>query len=334
MQTDFLFEIIFALAKKVEELQAENNALRQEKTDMESMMEMASQHSDFIGADLLNRVDVVERQFTEVLESVPVATIITNKQGNFLYANRNACFAFGFSFEEMLKQNAYSLYNNSPDREKFLEFLYKKGEVSNFEVQLKRFNGLPFSVSLFSRHVIFQNKNCILTVIYDLTERLNSEQEIRRLTEQLNREKEREEKYLMFLVSGQEFGIAIKQVREISLLEKITPIPDAPYFIKGVANLRGRFIPVADLRLKLGLEAADYTEYSCIITVKIGENEQIRMIGLIADSVTRIMSIKGKDIEKPSDIQAASYMQLISGIAKVEREVKILLDPDRLSEGF
>lgn len=325
------FNIIFALVTEIERLKAENQTLYQEKADIESMMEMASLHADDMGTDLLNRVDVVEHQFTEVIESIPAPIAVTRYDGQFLYANKSAYLSFGFSIEDdITEQNASNLYKDPADREKFLSLLQTDGEVRNFETQLRKKDSSFFLVALFSRPVMFKNEKSLLTVIYDLTERLNSEKEIRQLKEKLERAKEREEKYLMFTVCGEEYGICLTKIKEIVGILPVTPVPNTPDFIKGVANLRGRLLPIADLRLIFGIGSTDAAERTCVIVSEIQKN----LIGIIVDSVTEILGIRGKDIEPPPEFDQDIDMRFISGIARVAGSVKILIDIVNLWERF
>ncbi len=331
MQINFFFNIIFALVNEIEKLKAENQAVCQEKADIESMMEMASIHADDMGSDLLNRVDVVQHQFTEVIEFIPVPITVTRHDGQLLYANKSAHLSFGFSDEDdITQQNARDLYKNKADREKFLSILQHNGEVCNFETELKKKDGSFFLVFLSSSQIVFKNEKSLLTVIYDLTERLNSEKEIRELKEKLDRAKEREKKYLIFTIDGEEYGICLTKIKEIVGIMPITPLPDTPDVIKGVANLRGRLVPIADLRLIFGSRSADITERTCVIVSEIQEN----LIGIIVDSVTEILGIKGKDIEPPPKLDQDIDLSFISGIARVGESVKIILDIVNLWEKF
>lgn len=335
MQINFFFDIIFALVTEIEKLKAENQAVCQEKADIESMMEMASIHADDMGSDLLNRVDVVEHQFTEVIESIPAPIAVTRHDGQFLYANQSACLSFGFPADEKVSEhNARDLYKDPADREKFLSLLQTDGEVRNFETRLKKKDGSFFLVSLFSRSVMFKNEKSLLTVIYDLTERLNSEKEIRLLKDKLERAKEREKKYLMFTIGGEEYGLCLTKIKEIIGILPVTPVPNMPDFIKGVANLRGRVVPIADLRLIFSIGAADDTSRTCIIISEIDGETGKSLIGIIVDSVTEILGIKGKDIEEPPKFDQDIDLRFISGIARVGGSVKILLDIVNLRERF
>jgi purine-binding chemotaxis protein CheW len=110
----------------------------------------------------------------------------------------------------------------------------------------------------------------------------------------------------------------------------ITSVPQTPDFVKGVINLRGKVIPVVDLRGRFGMETIDYTERTCIIVVEIrGENGTV-MIGVVVDSVSEVLNIKGEDIEPTPAFGASLNTEYILGMGKMGGGVKILLDIDRV----
>jgi purine-binding chemotaxis protein CheW len=140
----------------------------------------------------------------------------------------------------------------------------------------------------------------------------------------------REGKYLTFTLTEEEYGIGILKVKEIIGIMAITTVPRTPDYMKGVINLRGKVIPVVDLRLKFGMETMDYTERTCIIVVDIDvENKKIQM-GIVVDSVSEVMNIKGGDIEDTPDFGSRLNTEYILGMAKMGGRVKILLDIDRV----
>src|SRR5438309_7255294 len=103
-------------------------------------------------------------------------------------------------------------------------------------------------------------------------------------------------KYLTFQLANEEFGIRVLKVREIMGLQEITAVPQTPAHVKGVINLRGKVIPVIDLRLKFGLPAAEYTQRTCIIVAQVqGEAGPIQM-GVIVDGVSEVLNLTGADI--------------------------------------
>ena len=150
------------------------------------------------------------------------------------------------------------------------------------------------------------------------------------MNQALNVIAERDGKYLTFTLADEEYGIGILKIKEIIGLMQITTVPQTPEFIKGVINLRGKVIPVVDLRLRFGMDSMDYTERTCIIVVEItGTNGSVQ-IGIVVDSVSEVLNIRGEDIEDTPAFGAKLNTDFISGMAKTEDNVKILLDIDRV----
>ncbi len=139
---------------------------------------------------------------------------------------------------------------------------------------------------------------------------------------------EKEGKYLTFSLAKEEYGISILKIKEIIGMMPITTVPQTPEFVKGVINLRGKVIPVVDLRLRFGLEAADYTDRTCIIVVEIKGQAGNVLIGTVVDSVSEVLNIKGDDIEETPTFGSKLNTGYILGMAKMEGGVKILLDID------
>lgn len=135
---------------------------------------------------------------------------------------------------------------------------------------------------------------------------------------------EQQDLYLTFHLGGEDYGFAIHHVIEIIGIQKITLVPDMPEFIKGVINLRGRVIPVMDVRLRFGMEEKEHDERTCVIVVKVGEN----ITGLIVDRVNEVQEIPEEMIEPPP--KAGNSGEYIFGIGKAGEEVKILLDVETL----
>jgi purine-binding chemotaxis protein CheW len=128
-------------------------------------------------------------------------------------------------------------------------------------------------------------------------------------------------KYLTFRLAEEEYGVEILKVREIIGLLDITAVPCMPSCVKGVINLRGKVIPVVDLRLKFSLPEAEHTDQTCIIVVDVGKE-----IGIIVDTVSEVLDVQDENIEPPPAVGAAVDTSFILGMGKVENEVKILLD--------
>ncbi|MFW6147860.1 MAG: chemotaxis protein CheW [Thermodesulfobacteriota bacterium] len=142
----------------------------------------------------------------------------------------------------------------------------------------------------------------------------------------------REGKYLTFSLDQEEYGIGILKVKEIIGMVPITPVPRAPKYLKGVINLRGKVIPVVDLRLRFGMEAIDYTDRTCIIVAEIASLSGTVQIGVAVDSVSEVLSIKADDIEDAPAFNTNFNSDYILGMAKKDGGVKILLDIDQVLE--
>jgi purine-binding chemotaxis protein CheW len=137
-------------------------------------------------------------------------------------------------------------------------------------------------------------------------------------------------KYLTFSLDDEEYGIGILKIKEIIGMMPITSVPQTPGFVKGVINLRGKVIPVVDLRLRFGMDAIDYTERTCIVVVEITGRATSVLIGIVVDSVSEVMNIKGEDIEETPAFGTKLETDYILGMAKVDGGVKILLAIDRV----
>jgi purine-binding chemotaxis protein CheW len=137
-------------------------------------------------------------------------------------------------------------------------------------------------------------------------------------------------KYLTFQLASEEFGIRVLKVREIMGVQEITAVPRTPAHVKGVINLRGKVIPVIDLRLKFGLPSAEYTQRTCIIVTQVqGENCALQM-GVVVDGVSEVLNLTGQEVEDTPDFGDSAATQYLLGMAKVKGKVKILLDIDRV----
>ena len=141
---------------------------------------------------------------------------------------------------------------------------------------------------------------------------------------------DREGKYLTFTLASEEYGIGILKIREIIGMMPITSVPQTPDFVKGVINLRGKVIPVMDLRLRFGMEAIDYSERTCIIVVEIEGDGGTVQIGIVVDSVSEVLNIKGEEIEDTPTFGTKLNIDYILGMSKMEGGVKILLDIDKV----
>ena len=133
-------------------------------------------------------------------------------------------------------------------------------------------------------------------------------------------------KYLTFMLGDEEYGLEILRVREIIGLMSITVVPRTPPYVRGVINLRGKIIPVVDLRVKFGMETVEVTEETCIIVVDMILNEEQIEMGILVDKVSEVLDIMGQDIEDAPAFGTGFDSDFILGMAKVKGSVKILLN--------
>jgi len=141
---------------------------------------------------------------------------------------------------------------------------------------------------------------------------------------------DREGKYLTFALANEEYGLEILKVREIIGYMEITAVPQTPYYVKGVINLRGQVIPVVDLRAKFGMETVEVTDESCIIVVEISQGSRSFSTGIVVDHVQEVLDIAGQDIEEAPQFGSTVDTNFILGMGKIGDTVKILLDIDRV----
>ncbi|MFW5640588.1 MAG: chemotaxis protein CheW [Thermodesulfobacteriota bacterium] len=140
----------------------------------------------------------------------------------------------------------------------------------------------------------------------------------------------KDSKYLTFFLNGAGFGVHILKVREIIGIMPITQLPQTPEFVRGVINLRGRVIPVIDLRLRFGIEDAETGDRTCIIVMEIEAPDRRLQIGVIVDAVSDVISLKDEDIEKKVSLGVELKSDVIQGVAKLKDGIKILLNVDRI----
>ncbi|MCF6249243.1 MAG: chemotaxis protein CheW [Desulfobacula sp.] len=137
-------------------------------------------------------------------------------------------------------------------------------------------------------------------------------------------------KYLTFILADEEYGIGILKVKEIIGMMPITSVPRTPDFVKGVINLRGKVIPVIDLRLKFTMASIPYSERTCIIVVEIELESETVLIGIVVDAVSEVLNIQQEEIEDSPSFGTSLDTNYILGMAKMEGGVKILLDIDKV----
>lgn len=133
-------------------------------------------------------------------------------------------------------------------------------------------------------------------------------------------------KYLTFSIGNESYGIEIQCVTEIIGIQSITEIPELPKYIKGIINLRGKIIPVMDIRLRFKKEEKEYNDRTCIIVIDI----QDVSIGLIVDSVSEVITIQEDEMEEPPRINNDFQNRYVQYIGKVDNEIKLLLDCNKL----
>ncbi|XVJ59457.1 MAG: chemotaxis protein CheW [Tepidisphaera sp.] len=140
------------------------------------------------------------------------------------------------------------------------------------------------------------------------------------------------QKVLSFGLGKEEYGLDILAVREIIGLIDITPLPRTPSYVKGVINLRGKIIPVIELRSRFGMQSVSYTEETCIIVVDVpaeGEGES-RLMGVVVDTVREVLDIPVSAIEPPPRFGCSIPLDYITGIGKVKNKVVVMLDTTKV----
>jgi len=134
------------------------------------------------------------------------------------------------------------------------------------------------------------------------------------------------DKYLTFRLGDEDYGIDISYVTEIIGLQKITEVPDMPQFVRGVINLRGRVIPVIDIRSRFQMDERKYDDRTCVIVVNINNTD----VGLVVDIVNEVISIPENNISPPPSVHKGSASRFVRAMGRVNDAIKILLDMDKL----
>lgn len=138
-------------------------------------------------------------------------------------------------------------------------------------------------------------------------------------------------KYLTFVLGRESYGIQVVRIREIIRFTTITAVPQMPDYVRGVINLRGKIIPVIDLRTRFALGAAETTERTCIVVVQVeGEGGKCRTLGLTVDAVEEVVNVTVADVEETPDFGGTIEADYILGMAKIRGSVKTLLDVNRV----
>ena len=132
--------------------------------------------------------------------------------------------------------------------------------------------------------------------------------------------------FLTFLLGAEQYGVEILKVQEIRGYSAVTPIPNTPSYIKGVINLRGTVVPVADLRAKFSMEATEYNKFTVIIVVSVGS----KVIGLVVDAVSDVLDVPAAEMRSAPDLGSRVDTRFIRGMATIGDRMTVLLDIDRL----
>src|SRR5215831_10391860 len=143
---------------------------------------------------------------------------------------------------------------------------------------------------------------------------------------------ERAGKYLTFELGQEVYGLPVLRVREVIGRQAAAKVPHAPEYVKGVINLRGKVIPIIDLRMKFGLEQVEQTDRTCIIVVQLNVRKSTILAGAVVDRVSEVVTLAAADIEDTPDFGDGTNLPYVLGIAKTKDGVRILVDPDVLFE--
>jgi len=138
-------------------------------------------------------------------------------------------------------------------------------------------------------------------------------------------------KYLTFCLGDESYGIAVLKIREIIRMLEITPVPQMPEYVRGVVNLRGKIIPVIDLRKRFGIGGSATGERACIVVVQVTlPHSPSTSMGMVVDGVEEVVNIQGEELEAPPRFGTQVHTDYVLGMAKVKSRIKTLLDIDRV----
>lgn len=140
-------------------------------------------------------------------------------------------------------------------------------------------------------------------------------------------------KYLIFQLGSEEFAINVMSVKEIMKMQSITVVPQTPTFVQGVINLRGKIVPVINLRRKFGIEDHEDTEQTCIVVVRMQIHGGEQPVGIVVDGVVEVLTLNQEDIEDTPDFGGDGAMPYVRGMAKSKGRVKIVLDIEKVLHG-
>ncbi len=132
--------------------------------------------------------------------------------------------------------------------------------------------------------------------------------------------------FLSFRLSDQAYAIPIEKVREITGMQRFTPVPDVPAFVRGVINLRGTIVPIIEVRQRLGLEPFDYTNRSCIVVVDLDASP----VGLLVDSVQEVVNMSRDQIDAPPRFDTSPTAKFLEGIGKIGEDIRFILNIDAI----
>ena len=136
--------------------------------------------------------------------------------------------------------------------------------------------------------------------------------------------------YLSFTLGNEEYGVDILRVQEIRSWEPVSRIPNVPHYEKGVVNLRGSIVPILDLRERFNLSKAEYTPLTVVVVLQTGDNNKTRIMGVVVDSVSDVISIDKTEIQGAPDFGAKVSNEFINGLVSVNERMVMLLDVDKL----
>lgn len=139
-----------------------------------------------------------------------------------------------------------------------------------------------------------------------------------------------DQKFLAFCLDKSDYGIPILKVNEIIGIVPITQTPKSPNYVKGVINLRGKIIPIIDLRLKLGMEEKKYDPSTCIIIINLEKDNETKQVGLVVDLVSEVCNIHASDIEEPPCYGIGIKSEILEGIGKIKNKVFMLLNIENI----
>jgi purine-binding chemotaxis protein CheW len=137
-------------------------------------------------------------------------------------------------------------------------------------------------------------------------------------------------KYLTFNLALEVYGVEVLHVREIVGINAITAVPHTPRFIKGVMNLRGKIVPLVDLRLKFGMEGTEYSRETCVVVVEVAGSREKILIGVIVDSVREVIDVGATDMAEIPSFGVRVNTSFLSGLANVKSGLILLLDIDHV----